>query len=600
MVKLESLGNGVWAARGARVIDRSGDMRLPVGWDSYASIMNTAVIVDKSSLIADVLDSGYAAILFCRPRRFGKSLNLSMMKTFFELPTVTAQSYACDPFEGTYIWDAAGGRYQKERGAHPVVYITLSTAKGNTWEVTYNAIVDAIAAEYERHEELIASSSLSLAERDYVTRIVSKRGNSGDMMASLATLCRLLYKVTGKSVVLLMDEYDAPVMAGYTNGYYPEAVSFLKSWLTGAVKSGGEAVARSCLTGVQRVTKESVFSDLNNLVVDTPLTTRFDERFGFTEDEVAALASYLGHGDDDSIATARSWYDGYHFGNTDVYNPWSLLNYLDNGCEPDTYWANTSENGVVGTAIAHADGETLEQMYTLLQPHGTVLEPLELGVVFPDVGVREGALWSMLYLSGYLTTEDVRRPNDSVMLRRLRIPNREVRSLFSNEIVRRFRRVAGGPTRLAMLQRALVSGDEAALTQELSRILEGSVSSFDLKSENSLHMLVLGLCFGIEGYGNPISNREFGFGRPDIRIEPDPDVDGRYSPVPGRRPLVTIELKYSKDELADLDALAGSALEQIESRGYDHGALPFGATGRVRWGIAICGKHVSAAYSLLD
>ncbi len=612
--ELESMGNGVWVAPGARIIDRSGRRRLPIGWDSYPSIARTSVIVDKSSLIADVIDAGYSAVLFCRPRRFGKSLNMTMMKSFFEMAPsemapaggraaragADAGEPTSNPFVGTAVWEANDGAYREHFGAYPVVYLTLSAVKGLTWDESLGAISQAVASEYERHGELRSCPRLSPAELDYFDRIASARGSESDVAASLSRLCELLAKGSGRPAVLLVDEYDAPVMAGYANGYYAQAVSFLKSWLMGAVKSGGESVALSCLTGVQRVTKESVFSDLNNLVVDTPLTTRFDERFGFTEEEVAALASYLGKSDRTDLETARDWYDGYRFGNADVYNPWSVLNYFDNNCEPDTCWANTSENGVVGSAVKHASATTLGRIYSLLEPGGTVQEPLELGVVFPDVGVREGALWSMLYLAGYLTTDDVRRPNDSGEQRRLRVPNREVRTLFAREVMRRFRSVAGGAGRLSELHRHLITGDADALSRELGRILSESASSFDLSSENSVHMLLLGLCFGIVGYVDPLSNREFGSGRPDIRLEPDPELDASRSPVPGQRPLVTIEIKFARrhaDGMSDaLEELAQSELDQISARGYDGGKLPAGATGRVRWGIAVCGKRVATAF----
>lgn len=635
-VKLEPLGNGVWAAPSARIIDRSGRKRLPIGWDSYSSIAHTSVIVDKSSLIADVIDAGYSAVLFCRPGRFGKSLNMTMMKSFFEMPPerkdaprslgtpqgpgaqrsfggpegpgapqglgtpAAANTQARNPFVGTAVWEAKDGAYREHYGAYPVVYLTLSAVKGLTWEDSLGALSQAVASEYERHAELRDCPLLSAAELDYFNRIAAAQGSDSDLAASLFRLCEFLAKSTGRPAILLVDEYDTPVMAGYSNGYYDQAISFLKSWLTAAAKSGGESVALSCLTGVQRVAKESVFSDLNNLVVDTPLTTRFDEHFGFTEEEVAALASYLGKSSAADLQRARDWYDGYRFGNADVYNPWSVLSYFDNNCEPDTYWINTSENKVVESAVTHASTATLERIYSLLEPGGTVQEPLELGVVFPDVGVREEALWSMLYLAGYLTTEDVRRPNDNGELRRLRIPNREVRTLFAREVTRRFRSVAGGAGRLTELHRCLIVGDADVLSRELERILSDSASSFDLTSENSVHMLLLGLCFSMVGYTDPLSNREFGSGRPDIHLAPDPDLDASRSPVPGQRPLVTIEVKFSKhgaDEKSDnLVELARAGLRQISERGYDAAPLPAGATGRMRWGIAVSGKRVAATF----
>lgn len=215
-------------------------------------------------------------------------------------------------------------------------------------------------------------------------------------------------------------------------------------------------------------TPESVFSDLNNLYMDTPLDSRFDERFGFTDAEVEALATYLGH--PGCMPQAREWYDGYRFGRVDVYNPWSVICYLDAGCEPDIYWGNTSGNSVVGGLVAGADASTLERVYGLLEPGGTVEESLDLGVVFPELGVRGDAVWSMLYLAGYLATDDTGRSGGRRRVRRLRIPNREVGELFLDEVVERFSDVAGGSDRLGLLHRALVGGDEEALSGALGAI----------------------------------------------------------------------------------------------------------------------------------
>lgn len=399
-------------------------------------------------------------------------------------------------------------------------------------------------------------------------------------------------------MVVLIDEYDVPVMAGHTYGYYDEVAGFLKGWLTGALKDGGAALAFACLTGVQRISKESVFSDLNNLTVSTPLSQDFDERYGFTDAEVQALAAYLGH--PGRMDEAREWYDGYRFGRVDVYNPWSVLNYLRQGCSPDVDWGNTSSNSVVGELVADEDAPTLEGVYSLVEPGGTVLEPLDLGIVFPEVGVRRDAVWSMLYLAGYLTTEDVERPNDRLLERRLRVPNREVRQLYRAEIVDRFARQAGGRERLKCLQASLVSGDERAFGEELGRIVCDSMSYHDLADEGACHALLMGLLFGTRGYRDPVSNREAGHGRYDIRLEPDTEARPLVS-----RPLVTLELKrlapgraaeeQDAEALeAQLQGLAVAALGQIEGRAYD-AALPPGAVGRLRWGVAFCGKRVAVA-----
>ena len=253
------------------------------------------------------------------------------------------------------------------------------------------------------------------------------------------------------------------------------------------------------------------------------------------------------------------------------------------------YWGNTSGNAVVGDLIRSADESTTEEIYKLLEPGGVVWAPLDLGIVFPEMGLKGDALWSMLYLSGYLTTDQTAFPNDTLSLRPLRIPNLEVARLYRAEIVERFLGFAGGRARLMLLHEALMEGNVPVVGDELARIAENAASTFDLTSENSWHMLLLGLLFNMRGYADPISNREYGLGRPDIRMEP---VESPFAQ--GKRPLITIELKYDRDaELSTLERLAADALRQIGERRYDEGPLPEQASSRARWGIACSGKRVA-------
>ena len=583
-------------SRPSGIIDRTGRKMLPIGDDGFVSAASHSALVDKTMLAAAVLDSGYKVTLFCRPRRFGKTLNMTMLRTFFEIPAGGADHAPL--FEGTKVWDAADGYYRRFFQHYPVVYVSMRTAKGATWANTFGAIRNVMTAEYVRHLYLAKSDRLPKSDRAYVERVASGEASEDDYADSLLRLTRMLKAHHGTDAVVLIDEYDAPVMAGYSRfggGYYDEVVGFLKRWLTGALKDGGEALAFACLTGVQRISKESIFSDLNNLVVNTSLSREFDEYFGFTEEEVAALAGYLGHAD--CLDEAKAWYDGYRFGGVEVYNPWSVLNYLRQGCTPGTYWSNTSSNGVIADLLAGADDAMFSQVAGLLEPHGEVAAPLDLGVVFPDVGIRPDAVWSMLYLAGYLTTDLTAMPDDYTLIRPLRIPNHEVARLYRSEIISRFGGLAGGVDKLVRFRRALVAGEAEVLTGELSRIAAFSASSFDLVSENSCHMLLFGLCFGLPGYGDPRSNRESGYGRYDIQVEPvdlpmgSPEAYGMLA----ERPRVTVEVKFAKDGGdARLDALADAALAQIRERAYDAAALGSVASGRLRWGVAFVGRRVLA------
>lgn len=558
--------------------------------------------------IADVLDSGYKCTLFCRPRRFGKTFNMTMLRSFFELPSESdpnARSLA-SLFEGTYIWEAAQGRYRCHQGAYPLVYINLNATKRSSWASAKTAIERVVTDEYARHDYLASSPALNDVQRGMFGRILSGTAGEADMANSLAALCRMLYAHHGKRVILLVDEYDAPVMAAYSapdGGYYDEMVDFMRGWLTAALKGGDDFLAFACMTGVQRISKESIFSDLNNLSVSTSLSTDFDERYGFTEDEVAALAAYLGK--TDHLEEARAWYDGYRFGSVDVYNPWSALNYFKRDCTPGVYWLNTSGNSAVGDAIRQAPEQMLREFYDLASPGGIVEAPIDLGCVFPDIGVRPEAVWSMLYLAGYLTTDDVAQLDDPWRERALRIPNREILRLFVKEIPQRFAGTPTGGMPICDFQRALRRADAAGVESSLGCILTDSASNFDLLSENSYHMLLLGLCFGIEGYASPVSNREAGLGRFDIQI--CPDVASRLQP--GRSlPLITVEVKFlashevpERNNLHErLHALANKALSQIADKGCDASADSARFAGRLRYGIAFCGKQVAVASSALD
>lgn len=573
------LRDGIYRVDDVRVSDLDGRKRLPIGDSVFESVVGRKVYIDKSMLIADVLDSGAVATLFCRPRRFGKSLNLSMLQRFLEIPNPDdlGSGQAERLFRGLAIWEAEGGAYRRHCEAYPVVRFSFNNMKSPSWREFEGDLRSNLGLEYGRHSYLSSSEALTDSDRERFRQLSRGEASEGDMKSSLLFLTQMLKKHHGAPAVVLIDEYDAPVMAGYTNGYYREIVDFLKSWLTGALKDNS-ALFAAVLTGVQRVTKESIFSDLNSLDVNTSLNVASDERYGFTQADVEALAGYLGR--EDGLAAAKEWYDGYRFGSLEVYNPWSLLNYFNRGCAVDIYWGNTSSNSVLGDALRASDGRTFSQVLALAEPGGAVDAALDLGVVFPDVGIRPEALWSMLYLSGYLTTDDVAFPGDSEYMRRLRIPNREVGRLYRKEIVDRFAEMAGNRDYLRDLHRALVAGNAEVLETELSRVLANSASFFDLVRENSYHMLMLGLLFGVPGYANPLSNREAGDGRPDIIVTPER----------AGSPLIVVEVKHAKDaDEKALETLATEALAQIVDRSYAPDTVPV-----VRWGIAFSGKHARA------
>ncbi len=575
--------NGSVGTRGeANVLDRRGAGIVPIGIESFDDVVSRFVYVDKTLLVSELVDRG-GVTLFCRPRRFGKSTALRMLQSYFEAPV---EDYVDDRralFDGLAI-AGAGDYYTREQGAHPVIYLGLNSCGGSTWESMRNSIARVVADEYGRHAYLMESPRLSPVERRMFERVWSEEGSDEDLKGSLQRLSRMLARHHRSSTVILIDEYDKIVTEGHLHGYRDEATAFLKRWLTGALK-GTVDLYLAALTGVQRVSKESIFSDLNNFRVDTALDHRFAEAFGFTTAEVGALASRLGHAD--RVGELAAWYDGYDFGGEAIYNPWSVLNYLDQGCVAQPYWTNTSSNEVVRRMIARADEGTNARL-TELAGGSAVEAQLDLSVVFGQIDSDTSAIWSQLYLAGYLTTHDVEEPNSARKARSLVVPNLEIRELFQGELVDRAASATGGRDVLRALHAALASGDADALAHELAQALLNTVSYHDLRSENSCHMWMLSLLYGMEGYRFPRSNREVGRGRPDVVCEPDAAHEAKL-------PAVVVEVKFVRDGTEEeLRAAADSALaDQALPRRYAHGLAGDGA---VMWSVAFdAHKHAAVA-----
>jgi hypothetical protein len=403
----------------------------------------------------------------------------------------------------------------------------------------------------------------------------------GDLASSLRFLTELLHRHHGREAVVLIDEYDAPITSALALGAYKEAVAFVRPFLSGALKTN-DSLACGVLTGVQRVSKESIFSGLNSVDVSTPLNQESDERFGFTQAEVGALAGYLGH--PESVPVLKEWYDGYRFGNADIYNPWSVLSFFAKGRVAQPYWTNTSGNSILGEALASPDADVRARMVDLLEPGATVDAPVDPNVAYGELSSRPGGVWSVLYMSGYLTTDDTGGPATMRRRRPLRVPNREVLEAYRDEVAGRAVAAAGESNR-DRLCLALEEGDEKGVVEALDEIARNSASVYDLTCEGDWHMLVLGLLIDMAGYASVRSNREAGYGRFDVQALP--------KEASLQTPVLTLEFKFEKDAGEDrLASLTREALAQIESRAYD---AEYANAPRVRWGIACAGKHVAAA-----
>lgn len=516
---------------------------------------------------------------------------MHMLRCFFDAPVDGYVDGHRDLFENLAVWDA-GEEVRAEQGAHPVIYLNLAGATGGTWDEVRDSIAQIMAAEYVRHAYLFERDGISTFERPLFEHLATATASLAELKVSLARLSTMLRRFHGSKTVILIDEYDRPVTEGHVGGFRDEVTGFMRTWLTGALK-GTVDLHLACLTGVQRVSRESIFSDLNNLLVNTPLDSAYGEAFGFTEPEVQALARYMGC--EGGITEMKAWYDGYTFGGTCVYNPVSTLCYLRDGTA-QPYWANTSGNAVVTRLFQRADYQTDAALRTLAEG-GEVEATLNMQVVFGEIDSDTTAIWSQLYLAGYLTTDDVREPANKGLVRRLRIPNLEVRELFENEFLCRAERLATGD-RLQGLHAVLLAGDAARFQEVLGSIVEESESFRDLSTEAACHMLLMGMLYEVPGYRYPVSNRESGLGVSDILLEPLQESAGRL-------PAIAIEVKRARaasgDDIADADALAAHArdvaLRQALDRRYGAGLA---GRGRTLWGVSFSGKRVACAVAELD
>ena len=434
----DSLYEGYFALPASFLTDVSGNCEIATGSDWFPEVFDRGVFVDKSLLVRDVL-KGFQAKLFCRPRRFGKTLAVTMLKDFFEC-VPCADPAAHGRFERLAIWQADEGAWHVHQGRYPVIMLSLKEAAAATWEQTLAGFSDLMARECGRHRCLLESDRIASGDRAWFERVQAHEATVADLASFLRTLSSMLETYHGEKCMIFVDEYDAPITAAHEHGFYTEAVSFMRNWLSGGLKTN-PSLARGVLAGVQRISKESIFSGLNNVQVNTALSQVSEERFGFTLPEVEALVSYSGHAD--RLGELQAWYDGYRFGSADIFNPWSVLTYLASGCVAQPYWVNTSGNAVLGRALRGGDVATTDTVLSLLGEGAAVSQRVDPNIAYDEIGVRPSAIWSVLYMAGYLTTDDTDFPEDPARVRRLRVPNAEVRSVFRREVVERAQDGAG-------------------------------------------------------------------------------------------------------------------------------------------------------------
>ena len=546
---------------------------LPIGASDYKLVSTEYYYVDKTLLIKELLDERAVITLFTRPRRFGKTLNMDMLRTFFEKTPEDTSKY----FKDKKIWQA-GEKYTSQQGKYPVIFLSLKDANKDNWQDLYSRLKATITDEFLRHKELKKSTRLS--NTAFYEKIIAGTGNITDYATSLLRLSQMLHEHYRQQPIIIIDEYDTPIQAGYINGFYEQAIQFIRDLFSSALKDNPH-IAFGFLTGILRVAKESIFSGLNNINVNSLLERRYSDYFGFTTEEVQTMATY--YQADDKMSELQEWYDGYKFGNTEIYNPWSVLKYFNNYCEAEPYWVQTSANSTIREIIKGLDSSTCENLRALLNDI-TINSVIETNIIYPKLKDSQTIIFGFLLMTGYLKAVQTRRIN-GVSFCELAIPNKEIRTVYNNEIIALLAdNIDNGI--INQLQQYLITKNSSALQQTLRKFLLETVSYYDTLKENYYQGLLLGMTGLFTNTYYVSSNRESGEGRYDIQLQP------KTAAMPG----IIIEIKAAKDATEEkLKALAANALAQIESKKYDTELRKQSIKTIYKYGIAFSGKKVEIA-----
>lgn len=536
---------------------------LPIGVSDFKSATTNYYYVDKTLLIRDFLNAIPMVSLFTRPRRFGKTLNMDMLRVFFEKTTEDTSIY----FKDKYIWQC-GDYYTKHQGQYPVIFLSFKDVKCSSWQETFQKISKLISLEFMRHNELENSSVLSSYEKEQYHRFASENINEVDCQMGLQLLSLLLHKHYDKECVIIIDEYDTSIQQGHLYDFYNEIVDFMRNFFSGGLKDNPH-LAFGFLTGILRVAKESIFSGMNNLKTNSILDNNYSSYFGFTNEEVRDMLAYYDH--EDKYQEICEWYDGYRFGNSEIFNPWSVINYISDECFPKAFWQSTGSNDIISEIIKTATPEINENLYKLLCGN-TVTTYVDTSVIYPEVQSNPYSIYSFLLVAGYLKVAEIYPQNDGNYMCDVAIPNKEILYVYEKEVLNRTNQNNVSIT----IHQAIFSKDTSKLQSLLEDLMLKSISTMDGASEAFYHGMMLGLCAVLGSQFKVRSNRESGLGRFDIELLPM--VKG----IPG----FIFEFKHTKDINADLESLANSALKQIEDMKYDTELNDFGVKDIVKIGIA--------------
>lgn len=551
---------------------------VAIGQQDFGTVREKGYFyIDKTRFIKEWWESGDSVTLINRPRRFGKTLTMSMVEKFFSI----SHAGRADLFEGTEIWEY--GEYREQQGTYPVIFLSFADVKETNFQDARKKIGYIIEQLYSQHDFLLEGDLLNEKEKRFFRNVTAEMENYV-FSASLKTLSNYLYRYYGKKVIILLDEYDTPMQEAYIKGYWRELVELTRSLFNAAFKTN-PFLERAVMTGITRVSRESVFSDLNNLEVITSTSDKYADIFGFTEEEVASALGEFGLSDQEK--EVREWYDGFTFGKlADIYNPWSIVNYLDKK-RAGAYWANTSSNSLIEKLLRESNSD-IKQSFECLLAGETLHMEIDEQIVYDQLNVKKNATWSLLLASGYLkVTEAVFSEEEGRTYYDLTLTNREVRIMFENMIRGWF---AENNSYNAFIK-ALLLDDVKAMNLYMNRVALETFSYFDMGKAPSLeeperfyHGFVLGLMVELAGRYILTSNRESGFGRYDVMLEPKRAEDNAY----------IIEFKVQDTDEKELADTVLDALRQIDRQNYETALAAKGITReRIRkYGFAFCGKRV--------
>ncbi len=552
---------------------------LPIGIEFYKDMIKKSYYyIDKTLMIKDILEKGGKVNLFTRPRRFGKTLALSMLRTFFEQET-DANGFIIDNshyFDGTKI-QQTNELYSNHVGQYPVISLSLKSAKQPSFEMAYACLREEIAREFSRHKYLLNSDCISETNKEKYQALADREAQISDYATSLKFLSECLNSYHKKNTVILIDEYDVPLENSYFRGFYDEMIDFIRSLFESALKTN-ECLEFAVITGCLRISRESIFTGLNNLEINSVLNTEYASYFGFTQNEIERILDYYGL--TDKKAELQEWYDGYLFGNTEIYNPWSVINYVKSqtgnaDAFPRPYWANTSSNSIIRELVEYADHAAKQEIEDLIEGK-TIVKPVHEDITYEDIYKSQDNLWNFLFFTGYLKKVSEFLDTDTIYLS-LAIPNTEIRYIYRHTILEWFQKEVGRMN-LSSLYQAILEGNCQLFSDIVSEHLAETISFFDY-AENYYHGFLCGLLKGCPGYIT-LSNREQGNGRPDL-IMKTPSVRGQ---------AVILELKVVKD-FEQMEAGCTAALQQIEKQNYEAALYREGFRKFLKYGICFYRKE---------